>query len=140
VCAVEDIARTSSLLGCGAVNAMNARDDGLTETSRVSAEAVSSAAEEARDLAENARERCERDREALETSRQEREHAREVAEATRVASEAARVEAEVERRVAVGDVVTAADILRATLEQMKAVEEMRRTFHRSKSAHAFNES
>jgi hypothetical protein len=119
---------------------MNARDDGLTETRRVSAEDVRSEAEQARHLAEDARERRDQDREALETSRQEHEHAREAAEATRVASEAARVEAEVVRQVVVGEVVVAADALRVTLEQMKAVEEMRRTFRQIRSAHTHDES
>jgi hypothetical protein len=139
-CAFEDIARASSLLGCCQVNAMNARDDGLTERRRVSAEAVRSEAEQARSLAEDARERRDQDREALETGRQEREHARETAEATRVAGEEARAEAEAVREAVVGEVVTTADSLTVALEQMKAVEEMRRTFRQIRNAHTLNES
>jgi hypothetical protein len=119
---------------------MNARDDGLTAKSRLSAKAFRTEAEQARRLAEDARERREQDRDARETSRQEREHAREAAEATRVASEAARVEAEIARQVVVGDVITAADCLSATLEKMKAAEEMRRTFRQIRNTHTRDES
>jgi|SRR5690349_1713517 len=119
---------------------MNARDDGRTEKRRLSAEAVRSEAEQTRRLAEDARERREQDREALETSRQEHEHAREAAEATRAVTEEARVEAEVVRQAAVGDVVTAAAALSATLEQMKAVEEMRRTFRQIRNTHMLDEN
>jgi hypothetical protein len=119
---------------------MKARDYGRTEKRRVSAEALRSEAEQTRRLAEDVRERREQDREVLETSRQEHERAREAAEATRAATEDARVEAEVVRHAAVGDVVTAANALSATLEQMKAVEEVRRTFRQIRNTHMLDES
>jgi hypothetical protein len=98
------------------------------------AEAARSEAEQFRRLAEEARAVRDRHRDALETIRQERELLRETAETARSASEEARsaseearVAAEAARHAVVDAVRATAATLNASLDQMKVVEEMRRT-------------
>ena len=108
---------------------------------RVATEVARDEAEEFRRLAEEAREVRDHHREALEAIRQERELHRDTAETARSASEEARIAAETARtsseeargatdaaRQAVVEAVrTTADALNVSLEQMRVVEEMRRT-------------
>jgi methyl-accepting chemotaxis protein len=102
------------------------RDRGFAEE-HMPAEAARNEAEQLRRLAEAAREQRDQDREALETIRQGHERLRETAETARLASEEARGAAEAARQVVVEAVRATADTLSSSLEQMKIVEEMRRT-------------
>jgi len=92
-------------------------------------EAARNEAEHLRQLAEEAREAHERHREALETICREREQVRERAEAARAASEKARVAADTTRHALLAEVRATAETLAMTVERMRAVEVMRRTFH-----------
>jgi hypothetical protein len=93
----------------------------------MSAETARNDAEQVRQVAEHARDVRDQQREALETIRQEQEQLRHSAEIARAVSEQDRSAAEVARHAVVNGVAATADILNATLEQMKVVEEMRRT-------------
>jgi hypothetical protein len=104
-----------------------ARDAWRAEEHRPSAECVRNEAELLRRLAEEAREARDAHREALEQVRQEREQLRDTAEAARSASEVKRAEAETARQAAVEAMHETTHILAMALDQMKAVEEMRRT-------------
>ena len=140
-CAVEDIAHPAPLVGCRSVNVMKktlsrarvARRPQRPETNTKRTTPLPGGggarneAEQFRRLTEEAREVRDRHREALETIRQEREALRETAETARLASEEARVAAEAARQTVVETVRATADSLNASLEEMKIVEEMRRT-------------
>ena len=91
------------------------------------AEAVRTEAERSRQLAEEARAVRDRDREASEAIRGERERLRDLAEAARAGSEEARDAAEADRRAVVESVLATVKTLHDSLEQMRIVEEMRRT-------------
>lgn len=82
--------------------------------------------ERVRDAMEVERLDAEQARRAAEHARIEAETARHAAETDRTAAEAARVESEQLRNAAMADVRATGEALAATLEQMKAVEEMRR--------------
>jgi hypothetical protein len=75
---------------------------------------------------EEARETREHRRESLEELRLEQEEEREAAETGREAAEQARLAAEAARDVAIAAVRETSDSLVATLEHMRAVEELRR--------------
>jgi hypothetical protein len=72
--------------------------------------------------AEAIREKAEGSRQVAEQDRQQAEGERQVAEGARIASEGVRAEV-------LDSVHAAAETLQATLEQMKVVEDMRRTPH-----------
>ena len=91
------------------------------------AEAARTEAERSRQLAEEARDVRDRDREASEATRGERERLRDNAEAARAGSEETRDAAEAVRLAVVESVLATAKTLHDSLEQMKIVEEMRRT-------------
>ena len=93
-------------------------------------------AEELRRLAEAAREVQDQRRAALEASRQEREQMRQTAEIARTVNENARVAAEAERAAMVDAIRATAESLNATLQQMKIVEEMRRSLRSTLDSHA----
>jgi hypothetical protein len=76
--------------------------------------------------AERARAEAERLRQLAEETRAAREDARDLGEVGRVAAEDRRAEAESLRVAAVDGLRDTADLLRVTLDKMKAVEEMRR--------------
>jgi hypothetical protein len=76
--------------------------------------------------AEELRVEAERLRQQAEAVRREAEQARQSAEHGRIATEQARIAAEQARDAAIEAVRTLGETLRATLEQMKTVEEMRR--------------
>jgi len=93
----------------------------------VPAESARNQAEAVRRLAEEARELRDHRREALDVIWQERERLRETAESERRANEEARVKADAARLAIVEAVRATAVTLDAALEQMRVVEEMRRT-------------
>jgi len=101
----------------------------------MSAEAARNDAEQVRQVAEDARDVRDQQREALETIRQEQEQLRHTAETARAVNEQDRGAAEVARHAVVNGVGATADILNATLEQMKVVEEMRRTLRDIRDVH-----
>ena len=101
----------------------------------MSAEAARNDAEQVRQVAEDARDVRDQQREALETIRQEQEQLRHTAETARAANEQNRRAAEAARHAVVDGVRTTADTLDATLEHMKAVEEMRRTLRDVRDVH-----
>jgi len=101
----------------------------------VSVEAARNEAEHVRQVAEDARDVRDQQREALETIRQEQEQLRHTAETARAVNEQDRGAAEVARHAVVNGVGATADILNATLEQMKVVEEMRRTLRDIRDVH-----
>jgi hypothetical protein len=80
-----------------------------------------------REALETVRQERERLRVDAETSRAAREDARTDAEHARTAGEEARVAAEAARQAVVEEVRATADTLSTSLDQMKVVEEMRRT-------------
>jgi methyl-accepting chemotaxis protein len=110
-----------------------AHEPGEGDARAMLAEAARHEAEHFRRLAEQAREVRDQQREALEQTRGDRERLRDAAEAGRSASEEARRAAE-EARCAAEDarqagtalVLETADTLKATLEKMQRVENMRR--------------
>jgi hypothetical protein len=104
-----------------------AHDDRRTEEHSSSAESARNEAERRRSLAEKARESRDAHRQALEKVRQEREQLRDTAEATRCVSEVKREEAETARQAAVEAMHETTNMLAMALDQMKVVEEMRRT-------------
>lgn len=104
-----------------------AHDDRGTEEHAPSAESARNEAETLRRLAEKAREVRDARREALEKVRQEREQLRDTAEAARSVSEMKRAEAETARHAAVEAMHETTQTLVMALDQMKIVEEMRRT-------------
>jgi hypothetical protein len=108
----------------GREDAARAERDSVSETDR-------NEAEQLRRLAEDAREARDQHTGAVEAMRQEQERLREIAEMARAASEDARVAAEATRQTVVDAVRATAESLNATLEQMKVVEEMRRTLRES---------
>lgn len=111
-----------------ATHGSNMSDNPGPEPQRVNAEVDRDAAEQFRRWAEDGRSVRERHREALEQTRREHEHGRQAAEADRAAAERARVAAEAARQETLATVRAIADLLSATLERMKAVEEMRRVY------------
>jgi flagellar biosynthesis/type III secretory pathway protein FliH len=140
----------SNLVRCRQVDVMNEllrpaantddREDaeqerGCAEEHGMSVEAARNEAEQVRQLAEDARDVRDQQREALETIRQERERLRESAETARAANEQNRGAAEAARHAVVDGVRASADTLNATLEQMKMVEEMRRTLRDIRDVH-----
>jgi anti-sigma B factor antagonist len=108
------------------------------------AEAARTDADTFRRLAEEAREVRDKEREALERTRQERERLRDTAETMRVSSEdarraaeearksseEARIAADAAREAVVAALRATADTLTASLEEMRMVEDMRRTLRR----------
>jgi hypothetical protein len=96
-------------------------------TEGASTERARNEAEQVRRRAEEAREAHEREREAIEQVRNERERLREVGETTRIAGEGARLETERIRQSAMVAVHATAETLETALDQMKVVEDMRRT-------------
>jgi methyl-accepting chemotaxis protein len=118
----------------------NPREDaeqkrGCAEEHGVSVEAARNEAEQVRQVAEDARDVRDQQREALETIRQEHEQLRDTAETARAANEQNRRAAEAARHAVVDGVRKTADTLDATLEHMKAVEEMRRTLRDVRDVH-----
>jgi hypothetical protein len=97
------------------------------DISHDAAEAARAEAERSRQMAEEAREVRDRDRDASEVTRRERERLRDIAEAARADGEDTRGAAEAARRALVDSVRAIAKTLHDSLEQMKIVEEMRRT-------------
>lgn len=93
-------------------------------------EASRNLAEQRRELAERKREQAEEQRQLLETIRRQREELRDSEEAARVSREEIRVASDIERGKILETLRENAESLAAISVQMKAVEDMRRQFHR----------
>jgi hypothetical protein len=102
--------------------------ENIARPQRYEVERASAGAERLRQQAEEARAASERDRESLERIRQEEERTRHLGEADRVAAELARGAAEHGRGAALEAVRDTTVLLKATLKQMKVVEDLRRGY------------
>lgn len=109
-----------------------AQDARRAKEHAAAAECARNEAEQLRRLAEEAREARDAQREALEKVRQEREDLRDTAEAARRDRELKRAEAETARQAAVEAMHETTNMLAMALDQMKVVEEMRRTLRHIK--------